>query len=129
MDINKLVDKLNNELDKLNKLNNVDTNSFFTNDESFNDDISKEDLINERLNEEESKKNTSEEFYEEEFTGKFELDTNKYESITPDDETKDLVSIKERRLLTAQNMFKKSIRISLKSFLISISLSFLNLFI
>lgn len=40
-----------------------------------------------------------------------------------------LVEVKERRLLAAQAMFKKSIRVSLKSFLISLSLSFLNLFI
>ena len=128
MDINKLVDKLNNELDKLNKLNNVDTNSFFTNDEKFNDDFSTEDIknTNENLANDES---TEEEFYEEEFKGKFELDTNEYEDIEPDNETKDLISVKERRLLAAQNMFKKSIRISLKSFLISLSLSFLNLFI
>lgn len=40
-----------------------------------------------------------------------------------------LVTLKERRLLAAQTMFKKSIKVSIKSFLISISLSFLNLFI
>lgn len=40
-----------------------------------------------------------------------------------------LVTLKERRLLGAQTMFKKSIKVSIKSFLISISLSFLNLFI
>lgn len=40
-----------------------------------------------------------------------------------------LVTLKENRLLYVQQTFKKSIRISLKSFLISISLSFLNLFI
>lgn len=40
-----------------------------------------------------------------------------------------LVTLKERRLLTAQTMFKKSIKVSIKSFLISLSLSFLNLFI
>lgn len=118
MDINKLVDKLNNELDKLNKLNNVDTNSFFTENEKFNDEFS---LDSENLNEED--------FYEEKFEGKFEIDVNEYKDIEPDDETKDLISVKERRLLTAQTMFKKSIRISLKSFLISLSLSFLNLFI
>lgn len=39
-----------------------------------------------------------------------------------------LVTIKEHRLMTMQAMFKKSIRISLKTFLISLSLSFLNLF-
>ena len=122
MDINKLVDKLNSELDKLNKLNNVDTNSFFTENEKFNDEFFLDDI-------EKDNKSTNEEFYEEEFEGKFELETNKYEDIKPDDNTKDLISIKEQRLLAAQNMFKKSIRISLKSFLISLSLSFLNLFI
>jgi len=40
-----------------------------------------------------------------------------------------LVTVKERRLMAAQTMFKRSIKISLKSFLISLSLSFLNLFI
>ena len=50
-------------------------------------------------------------------------------SIEPDDETTALVTLKERRILVAQTMFKKSIRVSLKSFLISISISFLNLFI
>ena len=47
----------------------------------------------------------------------------------PTEECTALVTLKERRLMAAQNMFKKSIRISLKSFLISLSLSFLNLFI
>ncbi len=130
MDINKLVDKLNAELDKLNKMNNstVDTNSFFTSNEKFNDDISLDELNKE--NESENKTDIDkDEFYEEEFKGEFEVDIDKYKDIEPDDETKDLVSIKERRLIAAQNMFKKSIRISLKSFLISLSLSFLNLFI
>ena len=127
MDINKLVDRLNSELDKLNKLNNVDTNSFFTENEKFNDDISVEEL--EESKEKDSESSEGKQFYEENFTGSFELDTNKYKDIEPDDETKDLISIRERRLLAAQTMFKKSIRISLKSFLISLSLSFLNLFI
>lgn len=39
-----------------------------------------------------------------------------------------LITIKEHRLMAARSMFKKSIRVSLKSFLISLSLSFLNLF-
>ena len=116
MGLNNLVDKLNKELDKINKeSNSIDTNSFFTNDNNFNDDFSFEDNNNE--------------FYNEEFKGKFELDLDKYKNIAPDDDTKDLVSVKERRLITAQNMFKKSIRVSLKAFLISLSLSFLNLFI
>lgn len=39
-----------------------------------------------------------------------------------------LVEVKPHSLLVAQTMFKKSIRISIKSFLISLSLGFLNLF-
>ena len=54
---------------------------------------------------------------------------NAYSNIEPDNETVALATLKERRILAAQTMFKKSIRVSLKSFLISISLSFLNLFI
>ena len=49
-----------------------------------------------------------------------------YSNIEPDDETLSLVTLKERRLLTAQTMFKKSIKVSLKSFLISISISSLE---
>ena len=51
------------------------------------------------------------------------------ESEAPSEECTALVTLKERRLLAAQTMFKKSIKVSIKSFLISISLSFLNLFI
>ena len=47
----------------------------------------------------------------------------------PSEECTALVTIKERRLMAAQTMFKKSIKVSIKSFLISLSLSFLNLFI
>lgn len=122
MGINKLIDKLNDELDKLNNSNNVDTNSFFTNNEKFNDELNLNDI-------EKNNNDGNQEFYEEKFEGKFELNLNEYEDIEPDDKTKDLVSIKEKRLLAAQTMFKKSIKISLKSFLISLSLSFLNLFI
>ena len=122
MGINKLIDKLNDELDKLNNSNNIDTNSFFTNNEKFNDELNLNDI-------EKNNNDGNQEFYEEKFEGKFELNLNEYEDIEPDDKTKDLVSIKEKRLLAAQTMFKKSIKISLKSFLISLSLSFLNLFI
>ena len=45
------------------------------------------------------------------------------------EECTSLVVLKEHRLFVAQTMFKKSIRVSIKSFLISLSLSFLNLFI
>lgn len=45
------------------------------------------------------------------------------------EECTSLVTLKENRLFVAQTMFKKSIKVSIKSFLISLSLSFLNLFI
>lgn len=58
---------------------------------------------------------------------------NRFESFLKDENTTEectaLVTIKERRLLAAQTMFKKSIKVSIKTFLISLSLSFLNLFI
>lgn len=122
MDINSIIDKLNNELDKLNNLKNgssIDTNSFFTNDESFNDDFSFDDtdIPDKAKNPAISNVDINNQ------------NVDEYTNIEPDNETTSLVTIKERRLLNAQIMFKKSIRISLKSFLISISLSFLNLFI
>lgn len=40
-----------------------------------------------------------------------------------------LVVTKSNSIFVAQKMFKKSIKISIKSFLISLSLGFLNLFI
>lgn len=57
------------------------------------------------------------------------LEDNNIEEKSNIEECTSLVVLKERRLLAAQNMFKKSIRVSIKSFLISLSLSFLNLFI
>lgn len=122
MDINSIIDKLNNELDKLNNLKNgssIDTNSFFTNDENFNDDFSFDDtdIPDKAKNPAISNVDINNQ------------NVDEYTNIEPDNETTSLVTIKERRLLNAQIMFKKSIRISLKSFLISISLSFLNLFI
>lgn len=124
MDINAIIDRLNNELDKLNNLkkNSIDTNSFFTTNENFNDDFSFDD--SELPEKAPSEINTS--ISSDTINN---IDSNYYKDIEPDDETTSLVTIKERRLLAAQNMFKKSIRVSLKSFLISITLSFLNLFI
>ena len=51
------------------------------------------------------------------------------ESDSISEECLSLIVRKEHRLLVAQTMFKKSIKISLKSFLISLSLTFLNFFI
>ena len=40
MDINSIIDRLNNELEKLNNIkNSVNTNDFFTDNENFNDDL------------------------------------------------------------------------------------------
>lgn len=123
MDINNIIDRLNNELDKLNKLKagaSIDTNDFFTDNESFNDDLSLDDLL-----ENDSAKNI-----EGLDLNNINSDISKdYSDIEPDTETVSLVTTKEKHLLTMQTMFKKSIRVSLKSFLISITLSFLNLFI
>ena len=67
------------------------------------------------------------------FEGTDEISSNE-EDINIDEENNieectSLVTLKEHRLLVAQNMFKKSIKVSIKSFLISLSLSFLNFFI
>ena len=55
-----------------------------------------------------------------------DIDINEKNDI---EECTSLVVLKENRLFVAQKMFKKSIKVSIKSFLISLSLSFLNLFI
>ena len=47
----------------------------------------------------------------------------------PKEEITALVVTKPNSLYVAQNVFKKSIKISIKSFLISLSLGFLNLFL
>lgn len=66
---------------------------------------------------------------DEDITEKNRLDSFLKEGNSSNEECTALVTLKERRLLAAQTMFKKSIKISIKSFLISLSLSFLNLFI
>ena len=122
MNINSLIDKLNNELDKLNKLKETSSNvnNFFTDNLNYNDDFLLEDIENENIDE------TLE-------TANLNLENinniDIYNGIKPNTEETSLVTVKESPLATAQNMFKKSIRVSLKSFLISLSLSFLNLFI
>ena len=119
MNINNLIDKLNNELDRLNKLkeSTSNINSFFTDNVNYNDDLFIKDFesTNEENNISEIEKNIE--------------DLEKYSDIEPNTKETSLVVVKETPLITVQNMFKKSIRVSLKSFLISLSLSFLNLFI
>lgn len=125
MNLSNLIDRLNNELDKLNKLksDDIDTRSFFTDNEHFNDDFpinysNTTENVSEKSDQSENIQNT---------------DTNPLintsQNIEPDNETKSLVVVKPNYLITAQTMFKRTIRFSLKSFLISISLSFLNLFV
>ena len=125
MDINSIVDKLNNQLDKLNNIkngNSINTNDFFTTNQNFNDELSLDDLTESSQDADISSDNSDN-------IAPIDENTNAFSNIEPDDETLSLVTLKERRLLTAQTMFKKSIKVSLKSFLISISISFLNLFI
>ena len=122
MDLSNLIERLNNELDKLNRLKNEEFNSkdFFTTNEHFNDSpeefsarLQAESVINQ----------------DNSITLKTEIKTNDFQDIEPDNETKSILVIKPKYLATAQTMFKKTIKFSLKSFLISISLSFLNLFV
>ena len=137
MRLNNLIDRLNEELNKIKNSTNYDR-SYFTSDEHFNDDTSSvlntESSITEdtkdNISEEEENKaiEHNESISDEENTEATNL-ANSYPDIEPDDETKSLTTISENRLLAAQTMFKKSIRMSLKAFLLSISLSFLNLFI
>ena len=123
MDINSIIDKLNTELEKFNNItngNSVDANIFFTDDEKFNDDFSSDssslpDKVPEITNTDFSLLNNA--------------NMQSYEDIENDNEPTSLVTVKERRLLAAQTIFQTSIRVSLKAFLISISISFLNLFI
>lgn len=57
------------------------------------------------------------------------IDNTELSNNTVDkEEVTALVVTKPNSLFVAQNMFKKSIKISIKSFLISLSLGFLNLF-
>lgn len=118
MNISGVIDKLNNELDKLNKMKNgnVDTSSFFTDNEHFNDDVPFEIT------------NANPEITDQIINNTSNVAPH-YPDIEPNDKAKDLVIAKENRLISAEYVFKKSIKISLKAFLISISLSFLNLFI
>lgn len=127
MDINSIIDRLNKELEKLNNIKNQNLNvdSFFTNNEHFNENFSTDDLATPQ---EENINNTCNDSSKD-MSDISNVDENISSNIEPDNETVSLVNLKERRLFVAQAMFKKSIRISLKSFLISISLSFLNLFI
>ena len=58
-----------------------------------------------------------------------EISINDKELVnTEEEECTALVELKPRGLLVAQTMFKRSTKISIKSFLISLSLGFLNLF-
>lgn len=122
MDLSNLIERLNNELDKLNKLKNeeFDTKDFFTTNEHFNDSPEEfsERIQTESINVQDNSSAVQS-----------EIKTNDFQNIEPDNETKSLIVVKPNYLITAQTMFKKTIKFSLKSFLISISLSFLNLFV
>lgn len=126
MNVSNLIDRLNNELDKLNRLKNneIDTRNFFTDNEHFNDNP---DDYFKNL---EEKAETSQEKIENNISScDAKITVNTYKEIEPNNDEKSIVILKPNYLTVAQNMFKKTIKFSLKSFLISISLSFLNLFV
>ena len=56
-------------------------------------------------------------------------DLSEFKHITPNETEKSIATVRERSLFNTQNMFKKSIRFSLKAFLAAISLTLLNMFI
>lgn len=122
MDIIKLIDRLNSELEKLDKLkkSEIDTRSFFTDNQHFND-THEEYLKNISHNSLYEINNTS--------SQNVKSDINSFENIEPNNIEKSLTVVSQNYLVVAQNMFKKTIKFSLKAFLLSISLSFLNLFI
>lgn len=122
MDIIKLIDRLNSELEKLDKLkkSEIDTRSFFTDNQHFND-THEEYLKNISHNSLHEINNTS--------SQNIKSDINSFENIEPNNIEKSLTVVSQNYLVVAQNMFKKTIKFSLKAFLLSISLSFLNLFI
>ena len=103
MDLSNLIERLNNELDKLNKLKNeeFDTKDFFTTNQHFNDspeEFSKR-LQTESINIQDSSS-----------TAQIEIKTNDFQNIEPDNETKSLIVVKPNYLVAAQTMFKKTIR-------------------
>lgn len=122
MDIIKLIDRLNSELEKLDKLkkSEIDTRSFFTDNQHFND-THEEYLKNISHNSLHEINNTS--------SQNVKSNINSFENIEPNNIEKSLTVVSQNYLVVAQNMFKKTIKFSLKAFLLSISLSFLNLFI
>lgn len=125
MDIINLIDRLNSELEKLNNLKNneIDTRSFFTDNEHFND--THEEYLKSL---EENPKNLSNE-QNSSSSQNVTSDNTNFENIEPNNIEKSLTVVTHNYLVVAQNMFKKTIKFSLKAFLLSISLSFLNLFI
>ena len=116
MDISSVVDKLNTS-------ENLDTEiteeNFASNfNTSFDDDYVWDTTLNKYVPANSSKINTSS-----------SDNANIYKDIEINTDETSLTTLKERRLFAVQTMFKKSIKVSIKSFLISLSLSFLNLFI
>ena len=105
MDSLNLIDKdieLNNTNDTLDELS---LNEILSNKEPEMDKLDTVSIINEEIS----------------------VDNNELVE-TEEEKCTALVELKPHSLLVAQTMFKKSIKISIKSFLISLSLGFLNLF-
>lgn len=101
------------------------------NTENTNNELSNEDELTEFNN-----SSISDVLHTNEEIQAIDENINRFEDFNADEQsskkTEDCTALtvrKEHRLLVAQTMFKKSIKISIKSFLISLSLTFLNFFI
>ena len=104
----------------MDNLNIIDKNIKLTN----NNSISIDDIIGEQSSSENTILDSTE--TTDKITNNNTDNTNSI--LETEEECTALVELKPHGLLVAQTMFKKSIKISIKSFLISLSLGFLNLF-
>lgn len=87
-----------------------------------NNTISIDDIIDEQLDIENTALDNTE------VTNEMSNNDTNSSIVETEEECTALVELKPHGLLVAQTMFRKSIKISIKSFLISLSLGFLNLF-
>ena len=102
------------ELDANNNLGSLNI-SF---DDAYEFDTETGQYVQRRSNDDEVKTNFESNQY-----GSYKFD------IEENTEEKSITTLKERKILDVQAIAKTSIRVSLKSFLISLTLSFLNLFV
>lgn len=101
----------------------MDNLNLIDNDIKLNNNaISIDDIIDEQLDIENTALDNTE------VTNEVSNNDTNSSIVETEEECTALVELKPHGLLVAQTMFRKSIKISIKSFLISLSLGFLNLF-